>query len=70
MIDSPTMTPHPTIVRRIDALIARHGSLRRAARAVGLDPGYLSHARRGLRGPGPRLLRALNLAEKIIYKTS
>jgi hypothetical protein len=57
-------TLHPLIARRIKALIALHGGLRKAARATGLDAGYLSHASRGARNPGPKLLQALGLREK------
>jgi hypothetical protein len=59
----PKSTLHPTIGRRIAALIATHGGLRKAARATGLDAGYLSHASRGVRQPGPKLLRVLGLEE-------
>ncbi len=52
---------------RKKALIALHGGLRAAARATGLDAGYLSYASRGIRQPGPKLLRVLGLAEKKIY---
>ena len=61
-------TANPTIAKRIDAFIALHGSLRRAARAMGLSAGYVSHARRGTRRPGPKLLRVLGLAEKKVYE--
>ncbi len=63
-------TLNPLIARRIKALIATHGGLRAAARATGLDAGYLSYARRGIRQPGPKLLKALGLTvtEKRIYK--
>lgn len=57
-------TLHPMIARRIQALIARHGGLRKAARATGLDAGYLSHASRGNRQPGPKLLSVLGLRVK------
>jgi hypothetical protein len=57
-------TLHPLIARRIRALIALHGGLRKAARATGLDAGYLSHASRGTRQPGPKLLEVLGLRAK------
>jgi hypothetical protein len=60
--------PNPVILRRIAALIHLHGGLRAAARATGVDAGYLSHASRGNRAPGPKLLRVLGLAEKKIYE--
>jgi hypothetical protein len=63
-------TLHPLIGRRIRALIAHHGGLRAAARATGIDAGFLSHASRGNRTPGPKLLRVLGLAEKKIYTTA
>lgn len=58
----------PVLAAKLDALIASHTSLSEAARAVGLSKGYLSHARRGYRQPGRKLLRVLGLTEKIIYR--
>ena len=62
-----TSALNPLIARRIKALIVLHGGLRAAARATGLDAGYLSYASRGIRQPGPKLLRVLGLSEKKIY---
>jgi len=58
----------PLLSAKIEALIARYASLRKAAAANGLSAGYLSHARRGNRRPGEKLLKVLGLSEKRIYK--
>ncbi len=63
-------TPNPLVLRRIKALIAAHGGLNKAARATGIDAGFLSYASRGIRQPGPKLLRVLGLAEKKIYESA
>jgi hypothetical protein len=66
----PKYPLHPTVKRRLVALLAAHPSLRAAARASGLSAGYLSHASRGNRRPGRKLLRVLGLTEKKIYAPS
>jgi hypothetical protein len=53
---------------KLEALIARYPSLRKAANANGISAGYLSHARLGNRRPGRKLLRVLGLTERKIYE--
>jgi hypothetical protein len=57
--------------RATRALIDRHGGLRAAAKATGLDPGYLSHLRHGKKSnPGEDVLRILGLKRSVIYHTA
>jgi len=53
----------------IDKLVAQHGSLRAAARAAGLDAGYLSRLRAGSKdAPSNVVLDALGIERVISYR--
>lgn len=55
----------------IDKLAKKHGSLRAAARAAGLDAGYLSRLRSGDKEqPSDRTLEALGLERVVSYRMS
>lgn len=57
------------IYLRISELIARHGSLRAAARAVHIDHAYLSRLHTGAkRWPSKDVLRKLDLERVITYR--
>lgn len=66
----PTPLPPPITLRaRIDELMAEHGSLRNAARALKLQPSYLSRLRNGHQtNPSPAALQKLGLTRRIIYR--
>lgn len=54
---------------RIDELVAKHGSLRAAARVLDIDHGYLSRLRDGSKGePGAETLRRLGLRRVVHYE--
>ena len=53
---------------RIDALVARHGSYRAAARVLRVDAGYLSRLRNGGKtAPSDHLLKRLGLRRVVTY---
>lgn len=56
------------ISNKIDLLINKYGGLRKAARVLNIDPGYLSRLRSGKKkNPGKNILRKLGLEKEIIY---
>jgi len=57
-----------TLSERIGQLVEQHGSLRAAARDVGLDWAYLHRLRSGEKtNPSPETLRKLGLRRVISY---
>lgn len=59
-----------TLADRIDELIAKHGSLRAAARAIDIDHGYLSRLATGDKvRPGKTILRRLGVKQVITYES-
>lgn len=53
---------------RIQELAKQHGSLRAAARALEIDPGYLSRLQDGLKlEPSDAVLRKLGLKRIVLY---
>ena len=62
------MRAETTITARIDELMAEHGGLRKAAKAIQLQPSYLSRLRNGHQtNPQPEALRKLGLSRRVIY---
>lgn len=62
------MSEEITIRQRIDELVIQHHGLRCAARAVGLQPSYLSRLRHGHQSnPSPEALKKLGLSRRITY---
>ena len=58
-----------TLSQCIDRLAEKHGSLRAAARAAGLDVGYLSRLRSGEKHqPSDDVLAALGLERVVSYR--
>ena len=56
-----------TVSERVKQLVSRHGSRRAAARALGIDSGYLSCLESGNKtNPSAAVLRKLGLI-KIVY---
>jgi len=57
------------IQKVIDRLVAQHGGLRKAGRAIGIKAPYLSRLWRGEQSnPGPSILRKLGLIRTVGYK--
>lgn len=57
-----------TLTDRIEELVEQHGGLRKAARAVRIDPGYLSRLRAGEKDePSATTLRKLGLKRMVYY---
>lgn len=64
--DTPPHSNVP-VVQRIEALEKKHGSLRAAANACGIDPGYLCRLKNSEKmNPSEEVLSALGL-ERVIY---
>lgn len=58
-----------TIRQRADELVDRHGGVRRAARAIGIDDAYFSRLRDGQKKePSARVLRKLGLTRVVTYR--
>ena len=58
-----------TLADRINQLVLRHGSLRAVARVTGINAGYLSRLRHGVKtNPAPKTLRALGLRRVVSYE--
>ena len=54
---------------RVQELADKHGGLNAAARALSIDPGYLSRMRSGEKtDPGPVALRKLGLREVTFFE--
>lgn len=65
------MTPDTKpLMKRIDALVKEHGSLRGVGMELGIDPGFLSRIRSGKAVPGARsnVLEKLGLRVQVTYK--
>lgn len=65
------MTPDTKpLVKRIDALVKEHGSLRNVGIALEIDPGFLSRIRTGKVIPGAHstVLEKLGLRVQVTYK--
>lgn len=58
-----------TLQTAVEALIRKHDGLRAAARAIGIDAGYLSRLRTGKRtDPSDEQLFKLGLERRVIYR--
>ena len=58
-----------TLKRRVAELIAKHGTLRAAARAIQVEPSYLSRIERGEKdNPSALTLRRMGLREVVAYE--
>ena len=58
-----------TLPERVHELILQHGSLRAAARVIGIDAGYLSRLASGEKvRPGKEFLRRMSLRAVTIYE--
>jgi len=58
-----------SIQKAVEALIAKHGGLRAAARATRLDHGYLCRLRKGHKdNPSRSVLAALGLQREVTYR--
>lgn len=63
--------PKTELQQHIDELIAKHGGLRAAARATGIDVGYLWRIRVGeKRNPQEKTLKKLGLERSVLYRPS
>ena len=61
-------SPITSLRRRADEIIRQHGSLRAAARALEIDPGYLSRLHDGKKlNPSAATLRRMGLRQEFIY---
>lgn len=54
------------VLQRIEAAAKKAGSLRGAARKLGVSVAFLSDIRHGRREAGPKLLRALRLRKQVM----
>lgn len=64
----PAFPRETTLAQRVEALCERHGGLRPAARALGLNPTYLLYLRTGERSwPSDATLRKLGLGRSVTY---
>lgn len=60
-----------SLAYRIRQLIAQHGGMRLAARAVGIDPGYLSRMMSGDKtAPSDATLKRLGLRKIVSYQSA
>jgi transcriptional regulator with XRE-family HTH domain len=63
------MSARLTLAKRIDHLVAEHGSLRAVARVTQIDAGYLSRLRSGEKvNPDKDKLRRLGLRRVVEYE--
>lgn len=53
--------PKSDLQKRIDELIKEHGGVRKAARAVDIDPSYLQRMQRGVSAGAPKTLKKLGM---------
>jgi transcriptional regulator with XRE-family HTH domain len=64
------MSARLTLAKRIDHLVAKHGSLRAVARVTQIDVGYLSRLRSGEKvNPDKDKLRRLGLRRVVEYES-
>lgn len=61
--------PEAVVQRRIEELIAQHGGLRAAARAIGIEHVYFWQVRRGRKRASDNLLDRMGLERVIQRKT-
>ena len=58
-----------TLAERVDQLARQHGSLRAAARVVGIDPAYFFRLHSGEKiAPSVKTLRKLGLVKEVSYR--
>lgn len=58
-----------TLIERVNQLIARHGSLRAAARVIDVDASYLSRLRDGEKvNPSAVILRRMGIKRVVSYE--
>lgn len=63
------MSAVTTLKQRVQELIAQHGTLRGAARALQIDPGYLSRIERGEKdAPSDEVLCKMGLRRVVAYE--
>lgn len=63
------MSIAPRLQDAVEALVAEHGSLRAAARAIGVDHAYLWRLLNGQKvDPSDELLRKLGLRRIVVYQ--
>lgn len=66
--DQPAHSTTP-VVRRIEEAEEKHGGLRAAARALGIDPGYMFRLKNADKmNPSDEVLSALGLERVIFYR--
>lgn len=56
------------VLARLESAVAGAGSAKAWAVRAGLSPVYVGDVRRGLRTPGPAVLRALGLTRVVSYR--
>jgi hypothetical protein len=56
-----------SVQKAVEAAIRKHKGLRAAARALGINPGYLCHLKSGKRVPGPDTASRLGLQKRVTY---
>lgn len=60
-----------SLQERVRQLVKKHGGLRKAARAVQIEPGYLSRLESGERvAPGKLVLQRLGLRRVVAYEAT
>jgi len=59
------------VQKAVEAAIKKHKGLRAAARATGLDPGYLCRLRKGKHpNAGDAILKAIGLEKRVTYRNA
>ena len=56
---------HAEVLVKLRRRVKRCGSQSKAAAAIGVSPVFLSYVLRGMRMPGPRVLRFLGMQRKV-----
>lgn len=57
----------PAVIKKIEQVVAEHGSQTAAARVLGVSTAYLSDILNGRRDPGKKVLDKLGLESSVIY---
>lgn len=66
-IDARNPLDREAVLERIKADVERLGTQKAVAEAMGIHPSYLGDVLKGVRDPGPSILRFYGLVERSIY---
>lgn len=62
------MLTRDDLIARVHTAIQEAGSQKNLAQQWGISPGYITDLLHGLREPGPKILRAMDIERIVLYR--